>query len=212
MRVASVQISNGPRTVPYRGKTIATGIFKEPVAGPVLIRRMGLDGDIQVDRRYHGGTNKAVYSYAFEHVEFWKATWQRAIPPGLFGENLTTTGLLETDVRVGDRYRFGEAILEAVQPRQPCFKLGLKLGSTKAIADFRSAGRPGIYWKVTDEGIVEAGSPIALVARPEHAITIHDLWRIVTLDQSDPATAELLLTSHSLDAEWREPLEAMVAA
>jgi MOSC domain-containing protein YiiM len=212
MRVASVQISNGPRTVPYRGKTIATGIFKEPVAGPVPIRRMGLDGDLQVDRRYHGGTNKAVYSYALEHAEFWQATWQRDIPPGLFGENLTTTGLLETDVRIGDRFRVGGAILEAVQPRQPCFKLGLKLRSTKAIADFRTAGRPGIYWTVIDEGIVEAGSPITLISRPDHAITIHDLWRIVTHDQPDPAIAETLLTKHSLDAEWREPLEAMVSA
>lgn len=208
MLVRSVNISL-PQTVPYRGKSIRTGIFKQPVAGPVRIRRMGLEGDVQVDRRYHGGTNKAVYSYAADHNDHWQADLGREIEPGTFGENLTTEGLLEDRVRVGDQFRFGSAVLEAVQPRQPCFKLGLRVGSAAFVNRFRVAGRPGIYWKVIEEGTVTAGDAIELVSPSKISITIHDLWRMVSQNEPDPEIAALLLNHFSFDSEWREPLEAM---
>jgi MOSC domain-containing protein YiiM len=171
---------------------------------------MGVEGDVQVDRRYPGGTNKAVYSYAADHNGHWQAELGREIEPGAFGENLTTEGLIEDRICIGDQFRFGSAVLEAVQPRQPCFKLGLRVGSARFVSRFREEGKPGIYWKVIEEGMVAPGDAVELVSVSKLPITIHDLWRMVTRNQPDAGIASLLLSHASLDAEWREPLEAMV--
>src|SRR5688500_18443752 len=128
MRLISVNVGL-PRVVTLKGDPVSTGIFKEPVAGRVMLRTLNLDGDRQADLTVHGGPTKAVYAYPSEHYEFWRAELPgMALPYGMFGENFTTAGLDEDGVRIGDRFRIGEAELTVTQPRMPCYKLGIKFG------------------------------------------------------------------------------------
>ena len=206
MRIVSVNVSP-IRAVSYHGKVVRTGIFKEPVSGRVLVRRMGLDGDTIADPRYHGGTNKAVYSYPAEHYPHWESHLGRTLPPGTFGENLTTTGLLENGICLGDRYRFGTAILEAAQPRTPCFKLGIKMGDATFIKSFLRSGFTGIYWRVLEEGELAAGDEIELIEQSSNDVTIHDVWVMVHNDRFDAVKARVVLMNYAVGSEWREPLE-----
>jgi MOSC domain-containing protein YiiM len=177
MRVVSVNVSL-PKRVPYKGRTVSTAIFKEPVTGRIPVRSVGLRGDAVGDPRVHGAPNKAVYGYPSEHYEFWKAELpEMALPWGMFGENLTTQGLLETDVHLGDRYRVGTAVLEATNPRFPCFKLGIRFGREDIEDRFLESGRSGFYFRVVREGEVGAGDPIERASAPGAGPTIADVVR-----------------------------------
>lgn len=151
---------------------IATGIHKQPVQGAVMINKLGLDGDEQADLSVHGGLNKAVYAYPFEHYAFWSeqrlAAFKRhePLPPGSMGENLTLRGVLETDVWVGDRLHIGGAVLEVTEPRQPCFKFNAKMGFSHAAKMMLQAGCSGFYLRVVQTGQVAAGDAVTLVAGP----------------------------------------------
>ena len=177
MRVVSVNVSL-PRRVPYKGRTVSTAIFKEPVAGRIPVRSVGLRGDAVGDPRVHGAPNKAVYGYPSEHYEFWTAELpEMTLPWGMFGENLTTEGLFEKDVHLGDRYRVGTAVLEATNPRFPCFKLGIRFGREDIEDRFLESGRSGFYFRVVREGEVAAGDTIERAAAPSAGATIADVVR-----------------------------------
>jgi MOSC domain-containing protein YiiM len=185
MHVVSVQVGK-PRPVPWRGRTTLTAIFKEPVAGRVAVRRHNLAGDVQADLTVHGGKDKAVYAYPSEHYSWWREQLPEAdFPPAAFGENLTTAGLIETEVRVGDEYRVGTARLVVTQPRLPCFKLGIRFGDQRMTRRFRESGRPGIYFAVAAEGDVAADDPIELVRADETGLTVADLFRLILDDKED---------------------------
>jgi MOSC domain-containing protein YiiM len=177
MRVLSVNVSL-PKRVPYKGRTVSTAIFKEPVAGQIPVRAVGLQGDAVGDPRVHGAPMKAVYGYPSEHYAFWTRELPGTdLPWGMFGENLTTEGLLESDVHIGDRYRVGTAVLEATNPRFPCFKLGIRFGREDILDRFLQSGRSGFYFRVVQEGDVAAGDAIHRVARAEARPTIADVVR-----------------------------------
>ena len=160
MRVLSVNVGL-PRDVVFGRTRMRTAILKEPANGAVPLRRLGFEGDGQADPRYHGGPDKAAYLYPFEHYAYWAEVLSRTdLSPGAFGENLTTEGLLETDARLGDVYEIGTARALVTQPRTPCAKLGAKFGSMRFVKTFASAGRPGFYLRVVQEGMVEAGDAI----------------------------------------------------
>ena len=176
-RVISVNVSL-PKRVAYKGRTVSTAIFKEPVAGRVRVRAVGLEGDAVGDPRVHGAPMKAVYGYPAEHYAFWSRELPGSdLPWGMFGENLTTGGLLETDVHTGDRYRVGSAVLEATNPRFPCFKLGIRFGREDILDRFLVSGRSGFYFRVAREGDVAAGDPIERVTRANDGPTIADIVR-----------------------------------
>jgi len=177
MRVLSVNVGL-PRDVPYRGGTVSTGIYKEPVAGRVRVKISGLEGDRQADPAVHGAPLKAVYAYPSEHYAAWMRELSRDLPWGMFGENLTTEGLLETDVRTGDRYRVGTAVLQVTQPRGPCFKLEIRFGRTDIVRRFRETERSGFYLAVLQEGDVAAGDPITRITAAEGEPTIADLVHV----------------------------------
>ncbi len=156
MKVISVNVGL-PRNVPYRGRSISTGIFKEPVEGRVKVQRLNVEGDRQADLSVHGGIEKAVYAYPSEHYEFWKGELpEMDLPWGMFGENLTTEGLLEDKVNIGDKLKVGTALFIVTQPRMPCYKLGIKFGRNDIIKRFLKSGRTGFYFSVLDEGEVSA--------------------------------------------------------
>ena len=149
MRVVSVNIGM-PREVQWKGRKVVTGIFKSPVAAKLTVRRLNIDGDGQADLTVHGGPDKAIYAYPSEHFGPWSERLGRELTPGIFGENLTTEGLLEDEVHIGDEFRVGTARLIITQPRLPCFKLGLRFddpGMVKSFLRRKSRGSISPWWR-----------------------------------------------------------------
>ena len=160
-RVVSVNIAE-PRTLERRGRQVPTGLWKLPVTGRVAVHECGLEGDTQGDRRMHGGSRKAVYAYAAEDVAWWEQELGRELGPGFFGENLTLSGVEVGDLRVGERWEVGTALLEVTEPREPCWKLATKVGDPRFVRRFARANRPGAYLGVAREGEVGAGDAVRL--------------------------------------------------
>ena len=176
MRVISVNVGR-PQTVDWHGKPVLTSIWKTPVDGPVRAAHFNLFGDEQSDLTVHGGPRKAVYAYPSEHYEYWRRQLPDAeLSWGMFGENLSTEGLLESEVAVGDRYRIGSAELVVTQPRLPCYKLGIRFGDDLMVKRFMRSGRSGVYFSIASEGAIQAGDSIALISRAEERETIADLF------------------------------------
>jgi MOSC domain-containing protein YiiM len=207
MRLLSINVGR-PRTLNWHGRTIRTAIYKQPVAGPVELAALNLAGDEQADLRVHGGPDKAVYAYDAAHYAAWRALlpdWMDWTP-GLFGENLTTDGLLETAVRVGDVFGLGTARLRAVQPRQPCLKLNVRFDDGGMAARFAHAGHPGIYFRVEEPGTVQAGDALTLLEAAATTITIQDISQLLRAQTVEAGQlAEVLALPH-LPAEVRQQL------
>ena len=174
MKVLSVNVGR-PREVRWHGKPFWTSIWKDPVAGPVAVRALNIDGDEQSDLTVHGGRNKAVYVYPSEHYEYWTRELGVDLPWGAFGENLTAEGVLEEDVRIGDRLQIGSVEFAVTQPRMPCFKLGIRFDRDDMVRLFLNSGRSGIYLAVIREGRLAAGDEIAFAATADHDVTIADV-------------------------------------
>lgn len=211
MRVISVNVGL-PSAVEWRGETILTGIFKDPVPGPTPLRRYNLDGDGQADLTVHGGRDKAVYAYPSEHYQDWQAQLGRALPPGAFGENLTTEGLVEDAVHIGDEFRVGTARLVVTQPRMPCFKLGIKFDDPQMPKAFLRAGRPGIYFAVVEEGTVGPGDPIERVRTDENGVSVTAMLALILDRRPSPDTLRRVLRIPALAGVWREEFEARLGA
>ena len=178
MKVLSVNVGL-PRKVLFNGQTITTAIFKDPVKGPVMLRKINLDGDKQADLTVHGGVDKAVYSYPAEHYDYWRKQYPNIdIIWGMFGENFTTEGLMEDTVNIGDQVQIGSAKLVATQPRMPCYKLGVRFGLMEIIRRFLSSGRPGIYFKVLKQGEVKTGDKIEIIEKDKNNVSVKDIVRL----------------------------------
>jgi MOSC domain-containing protein YiiM len=175
--VRLISVNTGlPRDVDWHGRAVRTSIWKSPVDGRVRVRTLNLDGDQQSDLAVHGGPEKAVYLYPSEHYEYWHRELPgKELPWGAFGENFTTEGLLEPDVRLGDRLRIGSAGFMVTQPRMPCFKLGIRFGDDHMVKRFLRSGRSGFYVAVLREGDVGAGDPIELTDRDDHGVTVSEI-------------------------------------
>ena len=173
-RVVSVNVGV-PRVVEWQGRDVESGIWKAPVDGRVAVRGVNLDGDAQADLRVHGGPDKAVYAYAIEDYAWWSDELGRAIGPATFGENLTVEGLDLGAMVIGTRWRVGTAELEVAQPRQPCFKLGMRMGDASFVDLFDGAERFGAYLRIVREGDVGAGDTIEVVPLDRPGITITEL-------------------------------------
>ena len=204
MKIISLNVGL-PRLVEWNGEPVATGIYKEPVPGPVMMRTLNLDGDRQADLSVHGGVSKAVYAYPVEHYHFWKKELpEMALPYGMFGENFTTKGLSENAVNVGDRFRIGKAELMATEPRLPCYKLGIKFGRPDIIKKFLQSRRTGFYFAVVKEGEVKAGDEIELLSRAAQNITIADITRLYAFDKYDLEALRRAVKLEALSESWRE--------
>ena len=170
-----------PREVFWNDKSVKTSIFKNPIAGPIVADRLGLKGDTQSDLAVHGGVEKALYAYPAEHYEYWKPLLGNSkLPYGMFGENLTTQGVLEYQVHVGDRFRIGSAEMIVTKPRFPCYKLGIKFGTMEMVKQFQTSGRSGFYLAVTKTGEVCSGDSIELVSQSASTLTIAEIFTAKT--------------------------------
>jgi MOSC domain-containing protein YiiM len=202
MRLVSVCVSRG-RTVRWQGRDIETGIFKEPVEGPVRVGRTNLDGDRQSDLRVHGGEFKAVYAYSAEHYEWWRKELGRTLPFGAFGENLTIEGFPEEEACVGDRVRIGTAVFEAVQPRFPCFKLGIRFSDDEMIERFLESERWGVYFRVVEEGVLSTGDQAVWVHRDPARFSVPSILRLALAETKEPAELRRALSAVALPPDWR---------
>lgn len=205
--ILSVNVGT-PRQVPAaHGKTVLTSIFKSPVEGRLAVRRHNVEGDRQSDLTVHGGPNKAVYCYPAEHYAYWK----EQLPDhdlsvyGAFGENLTTSGILESDVWIGDRFRAGSAILEVTQPRMPCFKLGIRFNLSSMVKLFWQSGRSGIYFSIVEEGDLAAGDTIERIARGPEELSVADVVRLYRGDEKSPELLDRVLRA-PLSGSWKEDI------
>lgn len=207
MKLVSVNVGL-PREVVHKGKTVKTGIFKEPVAGRIRLRALNLDGDRQADLSVHGGPSKAVYVYPSEHYGYWRQELPGMdLPWGMFGENFTTEGLREDQVNIGDRFRVGSAEVMATEPRLPCYKLGVKFGREDIVKRFLQSGRTGFYVAVLREGEVGAGDGIERIGRERNNITVPDITRLYINRNYSMADLEMVQRATQLEAlpeSWRE--------
>jgi MOSC domain-containing protein YiiM len=203
-RVIAVSVGL-PREVDWRGQVVVTSIFKTPVATRVWARQLNLDGDRQSDLAVHGGVHKAVYAYPSEHYAWWR-DWLRAtdLPWGALGENLTTEGLLEAAVRIGDRLRIGSAVFTITQPRLPCFKLGIRHGRPGIVKHFEKSGRCGFYLSVVREGDVGAGDGIEILDRDPGAMTVAETARLRTSKRPERELLQRAAAQAGLSPSWRE--------
>ena len=178
MRIVSVNVGL-PREVAWKGITVRTAIFKEPVAGTVAIRELNLAGDQQADLTVHGGTEKAVYAYPAGHYKYWREQLSDvSLRWGAFGENLTTAGLREDTLCIGDLLKIGSAVLRVTQPRMPCYKLQLRFNRDDMIKRFLVSGRSGFYLSVIEPGDFGAGSRVEILDRDPDSVTITDILRL----------------------------------
>jgi len=200
-----------PRIVEYNGGPVATGIFKEPVQGPVMLRTLNLDGDRQPDLSVHGGVRKAVYAYPSEQYKLWKKELpEMEVPYGIFGENFTTEGLLEDAVNVGDRFRVGQTELMVTEPRLPCYKLGIKFGRPDIIKKFLQSRLTGFYFAVVKEGEVKTGDAIELLSRDANRIAISDITRLYAFEKDDLKTLRRAVKLEALSESWREYFQKQI--
>src|SRR5436190_19688146 len=184
----------------YSGRPAKSAISKSPVLGRIAARGVNLAGDDQADRKAHGGPDKAVYAYAVEDARWWEQQIDRALAFGEFGENLTTEGIELNQALVGERWQIGTTVLEVSEPRIPCWRLGVRMKDAKFPRRFTEAIRPGAYLRIIAEGDVGAGDEIRVIERPDHDVTIRDVFRIYTREHDQ---VERLLAVPRLSDSWK---------
>src|SRR5258707_9494113 len=210
MKIISLNVGL-PREVSWHGRIVTTGIFKEPVAGRVMMRQLDLEGDRQADLTVHGGEYKAVYCYPVEHYAYWeKELPGRELPMGMCGENFTTEGMLENEVHLGDRFLIRAAEVVVTQPRLPCYKLGVRFGVDDMVKRFLASARTGFYLAVTREGAVGAGDEITLISRDANAVPVSEITRLYVAKRFAPEDLDSLRSAMKVDAlpeSWKDYLQ-----
>jgi MOSC domain-containing protein YiiM len=197
-----------PRDVLWRGRTVTTSIYKEPVKGRVALRTLNLDGDRQADLSVHGGVSKAVYCYPAAHYEYWEKElpgWE--LPLGSFGENFTVAGLVEDSVHIGDRFVVGSAEVVVTEPRLPCYKLGVKFQSDQMVKRFLTSGRSGFYVAVLREGDVGAGDKIVMTKRERQSVPLPWITRLhfaKDYSREDIMEVQQVLMAPGVPKSWKE--------
>jgi len=210
MKLISVNVGL-PRDILWKGKSISTGIFKEPVEGRVQVRTLNLDGDRQADLRVHGGKDKAVYCYPAEHYEYWREQLPDVqLPWGVFGENLTVEGVSESEMRIGDRLQIGSAELVVTQPRMPCYKLAAKFESEDIIKRFLDSRRTGFYLAVLREGELGAGDSVEVISRDPNEVVVNDITE--SYIDKDTEIMKKALRIDALPERWRTYFEEQLNA
>lgn len=204
MKLISVNVGL-PRVVMNNGEPVATGIFKDPVEGRVMLRTFNLDGDRQADLSVHGGRSKAVYVYPSEHYDYWKREFpEMKLPWGMFGENFTSTGLFEPELNIGDKYSVGSAVVMVTEPRLPCYKLAIKFGRADIVKRFLASERTGFYLAVLQEGEVGVGDSIELVERNRESVRVTDIASLYTREKNNIGLLRRAVSVEVLPQSWKD--------
>src|SRR6516164_9561352 len=201
-----------PRDISWRGKTVHTAVWKEPVQGRRMVRRLNIVGDGQGDLAGHGGENRAVFVYQIDSYHYWQSQLGRDdFTYGQFGENFTVDGLSDQEVCIGDRYRIGSALFEVTQPRVTCYRVGIRMNEPQMAALLVAHGRPGFYFRVLDEGEVEAGDEIVQVATGPERMTVAEVNALLYMPGHPKSELEKALRIPALSAGWRDSLRPLLA-
>jgi MOSC domain-containing protein YiiM len=207
-KVRSVNVSGALRTVPFAGRRVTTGFFKTALHKAVYAHKLGLEGDAQADLSVHGGPEKAVYFYPHEHYAAWESLLGTgSLPSGSFGENITSEGLLEGDLKIGDVLEIGTAILQVRQPRSPCYKLQMRFGRPDMTALFFQQAKPGWYASVIREGVFSAEDQIVLRHRDPEGVTVADVWLYSAQQSADDATRKRIGSIELLPEFWKQRID-----
>jgi MOSC domain-containing protein YiiM len=212
MKLLSINVSK-PKSIQYGGKTVRTGIFKEPVSGTVMLREKNIDGDGQGDLRVHGGTYKAIYGYPFEHYAHWQELQRDDLTYGQFGENLTVEGLLEKAVHVGDVFQIGSTVkLQITQPRVPCFKLAYKMGLPEFPKQFLESRRVGFYFRVLEEGEITTGDTIARIEITSKPMSVTEILNLRYFDTNNHEKIAQARKLPALSPSWKRDFTKILNA
>lgn len=210
-RLLSVNVGL-PRDIAWQGKTVHTAVWKAPVQGPRVVRRLNVDGDGQGDLAGHGGEHRAVFVYQMDSYRFWQSELGRNdFSYGQFGENFTVDGLADREVCIGDRYRIGSALFEVTQPRVTCYRVGIRMNEPQMAALLVARGRPGFYLRVLEEGPVEAGDEIVQVGTGPERMTVFEVNALLYKPGHPRSQLERALRIPVLSAGWRGSFEALLA-
>ncbi|GAX45928.1 MOSC domain-containing protein [Tolypothrix sp. NIES-4075] len=210
MKLISVNVGL-PREVTWKGKPVRTGIFKEPINSRVMVRELNLDGDRQADLTVHGGVDKAVYVYPFEHYDYWRSELpDTELTFGIFGENFTVTGFKEEEINIGDRFKIGNVELMVTQPRLPCYKLGIRFGRSDMVKRFLASRRTGFYFRVLQEGEVEVGDTLELMSRDDNNITVANIIQLYVREQNNPELLHQAAQLETLPESWRDYFQEQI--
>src|SRR5438093_4104195 len=200
-----------PKDVPWQGRTVFTGVFKDPVTGPRRVRKLNIDGDGQGDLAGHGGEQRAVFVYQIDSYRYWQRELGRNdFVYGQFGENFTVDGLSDQEVCIGDRYRVGGAMFEVTQPRVTCYRVGIRMNEPRMPALLVSHGRPGFYLRVLEEGEVEAGNEIVQVAAGPERMTVFEINVLLYMPDHSRSELQRALRIPALSPGWRASFEALL--
>jgi MOSC domain-containing protein YiiM len=211
MKLISVNVGL-PRLVLQNSEPVSTGIFKEPVAGRVMLRTLNLDGDRQADLAVHGGPSKAVYVYSSEHYDYWKREFpEMQLPWGMFGENFTSAGLFESKLNIGDKFGVGSAVVMVTEPRMPCYKLGIKFGRPDIVKRFLASERTGFYFAVVQEGEVGAADEIQLIEKSKDNVKVSDITQLYTREKRNAALLRRAIEVEALPESWKNYFQHRLA-
>ena len=210
MNIVSTNIAQ-PKTIVWRGKQITTGIYKVPVSGPIYLGKEVVNGDEVSDRKVHGGIYKACYLFSADHYPYWKSlyphlTWDY----GMFGENLTVSGLDETKILLGDVYNIGEALVQITQPREPCYKFGIKFGNQGVLKQFIAHARPGVYVRILEAGFVKVNDDMKLVEKAKNSLTVFDFFELLFAKHKNLEHLKLAVNNDALPLRKREKLRTYI--
>lgn len=206
MKVLATNLAQ-PREIQWKGNTQLTGIYKFPVPGPVQLMPEGVEGDLIGNKKVHGGQFKSCYLFSSEHYDYWKLRYPKLDWHwGMFGENLTTQGLLDDTIQVGDTFRIGKALVQATIPREPCYKLGLKFDDQGIISSFTNHGYPGAYVRVLEAGEVKSGDSIERIESVPDSISIRDFFLFLNSRQKDQMVLGSILNNPHVPEYKKEKL------
>src|SRR5499427_6211856 len=209
-RLLSVNIGL-PRDIAWRGRTVHTAVWKEPVEGRRMARRLNIDGDGQGDLGGHGGEQRAVFVYQIESYRYWEDRLGRSdLTYGQFGENFTIEGMADKEVCIGDRYNIGQASFEVTQPRVTCYRVGIRMNEPQMAALLTSSGKPGFYFRVLQEGEIEAGDEIVKVGDGPERMTVAEINALLYLPGHSRQQLERALRIPALTAGWRGSFQALL--
>jgi MOSC domain-containing protein YiiM len=210
MKIISIQ-TGLPKDVTFQGKTVRTGIFKSKIQGPVHAKTLNLVGDGQADLTVHGGVDKAIYAYSLDAYSWWKKMRpEDAFDGGAMGENLSVDQMLEDQIFIGDTYEVGEAVLQVAQPRFPCYKLGVKFNDLNILKMFIQSKRPGVYFRVLKEGLINADQEFKLIGTEKIKLSLSELFSYVHESQIDPSRAAECINIKSLPKSYRDKFQAVI--
>ena len=205
MRIISTNIGES-RIIRWNGKDVQTGIFKFPVNEPIFLGNEDVEKDNVVDRRYHGGVDKACYLYSADHYKYWQNLYPNLeMPFGIFGENLTVEGLHEAEVNIGDIYKIGDAVVQATQPRQPCFKLEFRFNDRNIVRQFIDSGFAGVYVRVIENGNVKTGDSMELLER-KNSLSIQKVYELIYTDKFQKEAVLQIVNDPFIAASCRRDL------